>query len=55
MSVSSSLSFHSSRMKLLTSLFFCSLLLGVCNGGFFTFSSGDYLGKLRGTPPLGVS
>ncbi|XP_052018399.1 uncharacterized protein LOC127668680 isoform X3 [Apodemus sylvaticus] len=23
-----------SRMKLLTSLFFCSLLLGVCNGGW---------------------
>lgn len=55
MSVSSSLSFHSSRMKLLTSLFFCSLLLGVCNGWFFSFTIEDFLGKLRGTPPLGVS
>eukprot|EP00072_Mus_musculus_P065768 XP_011249130.1 PREDICTED: serum amyloid A-2 protein isoform X1 [Mus musculus] len=26
-----------SRMKLLTSLVFCSLLLGVCHGGFFSF------------------
>ncbi|XP_076790768.1 serum amyloid A-1 protein [Arvicanthis niloticus] len=31
-------------MKLLTSLFFCSLLLGVCNGGWFSFISEAFQG-----------
>ena len=55
MRVSSSLSSHPSRMKLLTSLVFCSLLLGVCHGGFFSFVHEAFQGKLRRPPPLGVS
>lgn len=53
--VSSSLSFHFSRMKLLTSLFFCSLLLGVSSGSFFSFIGEAFQGKLRETSALEVS